>query len=86
MATFGARLKQLRERRGWSQQELAEHAGIPYMTVWRIEAGKHQYPRMDIAKKLALALRVSLDLLCGLYDEDEKDSEREPHKLALAGA
>ena len=83
MATFGARLTQLRERRGWTQQELAEHAGIPYMTVWRIEAGKHHYPRMDIAKKLALALRVSLDLLCGLYDEDEDDEEAPRRRVAV---
>ena len=75
MSTFGKRLRCLREERQWSQWELAKRAGLPYMTVWRVEAGKHQYPRMDIAKKLARTLRVSLDVLCGLYEDDSEKSE-----------
>jgi transcriptional regulator with XRE-family HTH domain len=71
MATFGARLKHWREKRGWSQQDLAKHAGVPYMTIWRAEAQTHHSPRMEIAKRLALALGVSLDVLCGLYEADE---------------
>jgi transcriptional regulator with XRE-family HTH domain len=77
MAKFGTIVKELREKRGWTQQELATQAGVPYMTIWRIEAGTHRYPRMDIAKRLARTLGVSLDVLCGLYDE-ENDSEYEP--------
>jgi len=71
MTTFGARLKHLRELNGWDQQELARRSLVPYMTIWRIEADKHRYPRMDIAKKLARTLGVSLDVLCGLYEPDE---------------
>ena len=69
MLTFGARVKQLRERRGWTQQELAKHATIPYMTIWRIERDEHKYTRMDVAVKLARAFGVSLDLLCGTYED-----------------
>jgi transcriptional regulator with XRE-family HTH domain len=72
MSTFGERVLHLRERRGWSQRELAERARVPYMTVWRIEANTHKYPRMDIAKKLARTLGVSLDVLCDLYGEDDE--------------
>jgi transcriptional regulator with XRE-family HTH domain len=68
MATFGARLKQERERRGWTQQELSTRAAVPYMTIWRIERGDHQYTRMDVAVKCARAFGVSLDLLCGTYE------------------
>ena len=81
MATFAAHMKQRREARGWDQKELAERAGIPYMTVYRLENGDHRTPRMDVAVKIARALGVSLDLLCGLYDE-EKDSELEPAAVA----
>jgi transcriptional regulator with XRE-family HTH domain len=76
MTTFGARLKQWREKRGWSQQELAKRSSVPYMTIWRAEAQAHHSPRMEIAKRLALALGVSLDVLCGLYEEEDTTSMR----------
>jgi transcriptional regulator with XRE-family HTH domain len=71
MATFGERLTKLREQKGWSQQDLAKVAGVPYMTIWRAEAQTHRYPRMDVAKRIARALGISLDVLCGLYEDDE---------------
>jgi len=85
MASFGARVKQQRERRDWSQQELAKRADIPYMTIWRIERDEHQYTRMDVAIKLARTFGVSLDLLCGLYDEDTP-ADICPVETALVGA
>ena len=33
MATFGERLKQIREQCGWSLRELAERSGVPYETI-----------------------------------------------------
>jgi transcriptional regulator with XRE-family HTH domain len=85
MTTFGARLKQRREARRWTQQELASRAGIPYMTVYRLETEAHRTPRMDIAVKLARTLGVSLDYLCGVY-EDEKAPARRPRRKAAAKA
>ena len=84
MSRFGRRLQQLRDRRGWTQQELSSRASVPYMTIWRLERGEHDYPRVDIAKKLARTLGVSLDVLLGLYEDDE--SEREPTAGAVVGA
>lgn len=81
MNAFSKRLQQLREKKGWTQRELAAHAHVPYMTIWRLERGAHDYPRVDIAKKLARTFGVSLDLLLGLYDEDE-DSEQNPAAVA----
>jgi len=43
------------------------------MTIWRLERGEHDYPRVDIAKKLARTLGVSLDVLLGLYEDDESE-------------
>jgi transcriptional regulator with XRE-family HTH domain len=67
---FGERLRQAREARHWSQQELADASGVPYLTIYRCERGLHQEPRVSIAAKLARALGVSLDLLAGLYETD----------------
>lgn len=36
----GRRIKQLREERGLSRQEVGDRIGITYMTVWRWERGK----------------------------------------------
>ena len=81
MATFGSRLKRLREERRWNQQELARRAQVPYMTIYRLETESHRTPRMDIAVKLARTLGISLDVLCGMYEE-EKDSELLPAAIA----
>ena len=77
MKTFGQRLKSIREKRGWSQSELAERSGVPYETIYRVERGTHQEPRVSIAAKLARTLGVSLDVLAGLYED-----ERQPAAVA----
>jgi len=69
MATFGERLRRLREARGWSQQELADRSGVPYITIYRCERGMHQEPRVGVAAKLARALGVSLDVLADTYGD-----------------
>jgi transcriptional regulator with XRE-family HTH domain len=85
MSAFSRRLQQLRERKGWTQQELATRASVPYMTIWRLERGEHAYPRVDIAKKLARTFGVSLDVLLGLYEDDESE-EAMPAAVATVGA
>jgi len=82
MATFGERLKRIREQCGWSPSELAERSGVPYETIYRVERGTHQEPRVSIAAKLARALGVSLDVLAGVYDEE---SELLAAAVALVG-
>jgi transcriptional regulator with XRE-family HTH domain len=67
---FGERLAKLREARGWTQQELAERSGVPYITIYRCERGQHQEPRVSVAAKLARALGVSLDVLADTYGKD----------------
>jgi transcriptional regulator with XRE-family HTH domain len=85
MKTFGQRLKSIREQRGWSQSALAERSGVPYETIYRVERGTHQEPRVSIAAKLARTLGVSLDVLAGLYEEEDrtvKPARRGRHKAA----
>jgi transcriptional regulator with XRE-family HTH domain len=74
MVTFGERLKRIREKRGWTLRELAERSGVPYETIYRCERGTHQEPRVSVAAHLARALGVSLDVLAGVYDDNDPDA------------
>lgn len=56
------RLRQLREQRAWSQEQLAEVAGLSVRTVQRIESGSAASPETRMA--LATALGVGPVDLC----------------------
>ncbi len=53
-------LRQLRERRQLTQEQLAVAAEVSTSTVYHIEAGKVQ-PRPSIVRRIARALGVSPD-------------------------
>lgn len=78
----GDRMKQVREALHYTQEELAERAGLQTLQIWRYESGKSK-PNSDVLSKIAQALNVSADFLLGLTDEphghisdDLTDSER----------
>jgi transcriptional regulator with XRE-family HTH domain len=76
--TIGQRIKQLREKRGFSQRSLAKQAGIPQPVIQRFEAGSRNAEHMSVtyAKRLARVLGVSVDHLIGMYeDDDQEDSD-----------
>ncbi len=54
------RVKDLRNRKGLSQEELAENTGLSLRTIQRIENGETE-PRGDSLKRLAMAFSVSPD-------------------------
>jgi transcriptional regulator with XRE-family HTH domain len=56
------KIKELRVRKGFSQDELAETAQINLRTVQRIESGETE-PRGDTLQRLAAALNVTSDEL-----------------------
>jgi transcriptional regulator with XRE-family HTH domain len=60
---FAARLRELREARGWSQQELADRAGLHLMTVSRFERDTLK-PTWIIALTLAEVLGVDCRAFC----------------------
>lgn len=62
MEGAGARIKRERERRDWSQAELARRAGIHRVTLADLERGASQ-PSLDTLLALAEALRVPLTRL-----------------------
>lgn len=63
-----ARLKEIRERRELSQQELADRVGISGRQIWRYENGESD-PTGDVLRRLAQTLEVSIDYLLGLVDD-----------------
>jgi len=54
-----ARIAQLRDRRGMTQEALAALARINRVTLARLELGQHQ-PTLDTLDRIARALGVSL--------------------------
>jgi transcriptional regulator with XRE-family HTH domain len=59
---FAMRLKHLRERKGLTQEELAEKAGLSRGYVSRLEIGRHD-PPLSLVRRLAKALRVKVGRL-----------------------
>jgi len=59
------RLKELRKEEGWSQQKLAEKAGLSFNAVTKIEQGLAKHPTLKTLVKIADAFGVSLDELVG---------------------
>ena len=64
------RIKNLRIRKGFSQEELAEISGLSLRTIQRIENGENE-PRGDSVKRLAKVFEVSPDEILDwdLYDD-----------------
>ncbi|GAA1850113.1 helix-turn-helix domain-containing protein [Microbacterium koreense] len=62
-AAFGARVRELRVERGWSQEDFAHRADLDRTYVSGIERGRRN-PTLDIIYRLAGTLDVSAaDLL-----------------------
>ena len=60
-AETGRRLKEARERRGWTQREMEEATGVAQAVISRLESGAKLTEKMG--RKLAEALEVGLDWL-----------------------
>lgn len=54
-------IKALRESKGWTQEKLAQQAGISYQTLIKIEHGGIRNPRMETLIKIARALNITID-------------------------
>jgi transcriptional regulator with XRE-family HTH domain len=66
---------ELRQKRGWTQERLAEAAGVGLRTVQRVEAG--QDASLETLTLVADALRVSVRDLFVSIDDDELGSRVE---------
>ena len=64
--TIRRKLKHYRHQRGWTQEDLARAAGLPWSTVNAIEQGRSS-PRMRTLVLMARALDIApSELLAGL--------------------
>jgi DNA-binding XRE family transcriptional regulator len=66
MAALGARLRRLRQWKGYSQAGLARQAEVDPMVIARLE--RQQKPRLEVetAAKLARVFKWTIDQFCGL--------------------
>ncbi len=67
-SNFPDRLKAAREKKGFTQSQLAERSGLQPSAVSHFEAGRRA-PSFDNLKKLADALGVAIDYLLGRIDD-----------------
>ncbi|MFC1567028.1 helix-turn-helix domain-containing protein, partial [bacterium] len=58
-------LKKYRKKISWSQQKLAEKAGLSYNAITKIEQGSAKNPTIQTIAKIADAFNVSIDELIG---------------------
>jgi len=60
---FAKRLKELREKYGYTQEDLAERANIEYKHIQKLEGRNPHNPRLDTLEKIAKAFNISLSKL-----------------------
>jgi transcriptional regulator with XRE-family HTH domain len=64
---IGGRIRRCRQLRGWTQDELAQRAGLNRSTLTLIEQGKRGVEMsVDTCWRIAWALGTSVDMLIGL--------------------
>lgn len=73
---LGAKLKQLRIRKGKSLQQVADAVGASKAHIWELETGKSRNPSMDMLTKLADYFEVSVAFLVG-EDPNAPDESQE---------
>ena len=71
---IGTKLFKIRNKRGETQEHVAECVGITYVSLSRYENGQRM-PKMDILARLAEHYGVTVDELIG---RDEAETKKEP--------
>ncbi len=67
--SLGERIRELRQKHDFSQQQLAEKIGLAKTIVWKYEKGQ-AVPSADVVKRIAVLFEVSTDFL--IFDESER--------------
>ncbi|MDY5779763.1 MAG: helix-turn-helix transcriptional regulator [Succinivibrionaceae bacterium] len=75
--TIGDKLQKVLKDKSISQKELATNIGITESAMSKYISGD-RIPKMDILKKIAIFLDVSIDYLVGLEDADENNKTSFP--------
>ena len=80
--TLGARLKEAREYRGFSQEEVARHLGVPRTAISLIENGARRVEALEL-RHLARLYQTSMESLTG---EVQETTESESIRLVARAA
>ena len=81
MQNIGQRIKELRKKNGFTQENLADYLGVTYKSVSKWECGVTT-PDLALIGPLTEILHVSADELLGL-NSAKKDIEREKYDRAM---
>ena len=77
------RIREARERLGWSQRDLAEKVGVAPNTFHGYESGKHD-PKSELLLQIAELCGVTVDYLLGRDEEDARTGLANFSREALA--
>ena len=72
-------VKRLRDKKGWSQEQLAEFSGLSLRTIQRVEAGNRA--SLETLKSLAATLEVDMSKLTEnvvVIDKESNEWKAEP--------
>lgn len=67
---FAKRLRQLRKRKGWTQDELAEHSDLAVRQVQYLESKNPSPAKLDTIEKIVSALGIKWTAFFRHFDED----------------
>ena len=77
MYKLGRRIASARVMADFTEQELADRAGIPQSALARIERGNRPQLSVGTLYVIAQALHISTDYLLGLKVQEEGEQQRE---------
>lgn len=60
------RIRELRKKKGWTQDKLSEMAEIDYKHIQLLESKNPLYPKLNTLEKLAKAFDISISKLLSL--------------------
>jgi len=73
--SIGAKLTELRLRKGESLQQTADAVAVSKTHVWALERGNTKNPSLDLLKKLSDHFKVTVEYLAGTGDVNTLDEE-----------
>ncbi|MBY0122196.1 helix-turn-helix domain-containing protein [Bacillus sp. S/N-304-OC-R1] len=78
METFAQRFKHLRERMGWTQEDVAEKLGLSRPTIAGYESEeKNRTPREETLLRIADLFDTTIDFLLGRTNDPKPHSKNE---------
>jgi len=79
---LGRRIRNLRQAKGWTQQELGEYADMNYKFLGEIERGQ-QNPSFNVLMKIAGAMGIEMNEMFRMEHEitDRKEIENRIHRI-----